>query len=224
MLDLERACAAALIFCPLVLAAPAEAASRLDAVEQSAVYLDVSKQDVGPADGVERLTSGGSYDVTSGKVEVRPRRASDAPDMMSDLIMAAAHDGRSVLTSSNGQRRSTVPLPTGFSLFGGGILTLGLLGLLSGAQRPPASERGGAAGTNRGSESAEARPGTWFRIEVQGERGGQVRHIGSARGAIDLIADLLNEGWSLVRISDRDGLPIDYDDVILAWRHERPNW
>ena len=224
MLFLERTCAAALLFCPLVLAVPAVAASRLDGVEPSAAHLESSAQDAGQAGSFEHFPSSGLDDATSGKVEGRQHRPSDGSDAISDLVMPSAYDGRVVLTPSNGQPSSTVPLPTGFSLFGAALLTLGLFGLLSGAQRPAALETGGPAGTKRGSDSVEVRPATWFRIEVQGERGDQVRHIGSARGAIDLIADLLNEGWNVVRISDRDGLSIDYDDVIRAWRHERPNW
>lgn len=224
MLHFARVCAAALLFCPLVLAVPAVAASRLDSLELSAAHLEGSKQDVGQAGSFEHFTSAGPGETGLGKVGARQPAASDVPDVMSDLVMPAAHDGRGALTSSNGQHSSTVPLPTGFSLFGAAILTLGLFGLLSGAQKPPALQTGGPTGTSRGLESAEVRPATWFRIEVQGERGDQVRHIGSARGAIDLIADLLNEGWNVVRISDRDGLSIDYDDVIRAWRHERPNW
>ena len=55
------------------------------------------------------------------------------------------------------------------------------------------------------------------------ERAREVRHTVSARGAVDLIADLLNEGWKVVRICDRNGLSIDYEDVVRAWRQERPN-
>ena len=220
MLHLERAWAAVLLVCPLVLAVPAVAASRLDGLAESAVHLDILKQDVGQIGSLEHVTFDGLNDATSGKMEVRPHRASD---VISDLVLPAAHDDRVVLTASGGQQSSTVPLPTGFSLFGAAILTLGLIGLLPGAHRRPALEFGGPAGVGLGPDAAEARPAAWFRIEVQSERGDQVRHIGSARGAIDLIADLLNEGWNVVRISDRDGLAIDYDDVIRAWRHERPN-
>lgn len=217
----QRARAAAWVFCFLVVAVPAAAASRLNDLHPSEAHSELSDRDFGPTGGAERLGFDWVDAVLSGEVTPDQARETAFPDGLSDLVTQAVHPIGVVLSSDAARPHSTVPLPTSLSLFGAGVLTLGLLGFFSSTQRRLSLETGVQFGPGPGPGPPEVAPRTRFKIEVRSERGSQVRHTGSARVAIELIADLLNDGWDMVCISDPNGLPIDYDDVVTACNRER---
>lgn len=221
MLFPARACAGALLSSLLFSGGFAGAASRLDNLDRPATDVDLLNQDFGRIDRSKPVTSGWMEAVSLGHAGVNRARALNDPGLITDLVTPAARDNQLVMMSRQTRPNSSVPLPTGFSLFGAAILTLGLMSLWKGGRGQPALESGYLTEMDHGFGRPEVPPSAWFKIEVQSERGYQARHTGSARDAIDLIADLLNEGWDMVRICDRNGQAIGYDDLIDAWRDER---
>lgn len=113
---------------------------------------------------------------------------------------------------------STVPLPSSISMLGVALLVLGGATFVARHRFFAATPDLGAAatGTSTGSLQDRATPPRTFRIEVSNHAGKHTYLARSPRQAIEMIADLLNDDFKLERLSDRNNITVDYDEIVRA--------